>query len=1700
MPKPQINPYAVAAVDEDDDYYRTQFKFPFNQPPPPGATNITDYRKLDGLVPPFSGIESEFQSWMSLFIPVVHRARCPVAWKAVTLYKCMSKTDSTLRSIMDGAGATPQDYARIINRLVNTYAHPEGLLASRARDLHNIKQVHQKDYQQMEDWLNKLESFMDTATLVGRRNDIYSSQFYEENLARMDENMAHAFLDWADYRNLQLHAPTLAMWLERRVADARTVRRGRKQPEVANVQLYAGHREPPQQQEVSQPSQGASARPRYACPLDGQAHGLAVCDNFKAMAPQERRMKMREWKRCYACLQTGHNIKACSKAVTCTKCDKYHHTLLHNSRLPRNTAARRHHAYAADANVDEEWTDDSDIEEVHNHTSYKVSANHKVALQTIPVDVYNGTRKTTLNCLMDQGATGAFMSKRAAEVLAATGHAAVSTVTGFGGKITTEVVTIVDLQISAVGSGRKHWIQVQVSQDPAASYKPHDWAKTKSKFKHLKHLPLPHPVQDKGVDLMLGMNTPELITSVLPDVVGERHEPIARLTVLGWVVGGPTGEPGEDNRSNFVFRASPWTPPTWNEQNPWFSHSFATHTPDARDLPKTGRSKDDDLGQLLVRMWEIDRAAAVGTPNLQDEKLFQFLRDNITLDNNKYCLPTLWKEPDSRPRNNYNYALSRLMALWRSKTMKDEVVARLYNEQLQDWLASNYVYQVTSDNLANDNAYYLPHFSVVRWDKQSTKVRVVMDGAARPGKNPSLNDCLKKGPKLVNELTTVLLRFRRREVCIAADIRQMFFQIKMTNADQDYHRFLWLHEDNSVKAYKWAVHPFGSAASPCVAIFAIKEHARKWKEEFPQAAETVIRSTLVDDNLDSCATVQQAVQLGRQLVSLFHKAGMQLGKIVSNSREVLQAFPQDMVAQSMDVAEFCAADLQLPTVKTLGVIYISRDDTFTFKMNPPPPQIWTKRTILRWEATLYDVHGLISPHTIKARMILQLLWREGLGWDEEITGEPAEQWQQWLRASESLPKIRVPRAITTNSSATGHLHTFCDASSTAYAAVTYFVTVFDVRLVCSKARVAPVKATSIPRLELLGAELAVELVNAVVEALDVDLARRHFWTDSTNVLCWILSESRTLNTFVANRVAKITEDAPANLWKWTPTDLNPADIPSRGLTADKLHNNQLWWQGPVFLKGNVGQWPQQPDLGQIPKEAQAEIRKGLSFKAAATNTQINKKTDSYCADEDPWRRLQAASWSKLNKIMQIIWSWRLRRHHDHPSVSKKAEHTIIHSMQNTAFAKTSETCRLGHVVPSTCNIRDLRPFADQDGLLRTEGGLRLHTHLPYQQRHPLILPADHPWTRLLLLETHRLLLHQGPRHVLATIRRKYWLVKATAVARNTLASCLECRRQRPRRQHQKMGPAIDERLPDSRCHPFFSTVLDMAGPFYVTTITKELAKHYFVLFTCATYRAVHLEPLTNSSAQEFFMALQRFSARRGVPQTLRADNGSNFVAVSADLRKMWQNLPNYKNIRWVFNPPKAPHMTGLCERMIGAAKRALYHVIRPNRCATTTQFHTALTVVEGILNTRPISTASQDVRDMEPLTPAHFLAIPPYRQLAPKPGDGWGLRTEWRSLQQTLDDLWAKFCTELQDDIQLQKKWHKRETNLEVDDLVVVLDKKVRGVWPLGRIIRTEPSRDGLVRRVQVQVKGTTVRRAAHSVILLIPAAKRQEKEEKVSL
>ena len=242
--------------------------------------------------------------------------------------------------------------------------------------------------------------------------------------------------------------------------------------------------------------------------------------------------------------------------------------------------------------------------------------------------------------------------------------------------------------------------------------------------------------------------------------------------------------------------------------------------------------------------------------------------------------------------------------------------------------------------------WFLPHFPVCRPDKTTTKTRIVFDAIAKH-KGVSLNDMIAPGPKLQTNLFDVLLRFRRYLVALACDIREMYLQIQIPSEDRSYFRFLWrdLEIDRRPDVYEFERAVFGDASAPFRAQFVAQENAHRHKGRFPLAAETVEKSTYMDDSLDSTLSEDQAVELYTQLDGLWKLAGMEPRKWVSNSCSVLERIPKDKRAAKINLDQGT-----IPLMKTLGVLWLAEEDKFSFEID-----------MLGKVSTIFDPLGLISP-------------------------------------------------------------------------------------------------------------------------------------------------------------------------------------------------------------------------------------------------------------------------------------------------------------------------------------------------------------------------------------------------------------------------------------------------------------------------------------------------------------------------------------------------------------------------------------------------------------------------------------------------------------------------------------------------------------------------------------------------------------------
>ena len=226
--------------------------------------------------------------------------------------------------------------------------------------------------------------------------------------------------------------------------------------------------------------------------------------------------------------------------------------------------------------------------------------------------------------------------------------------------------------------------------------------------------------------------------------------------------------------------------------------------------------------------------------------------------------------------------------------------------------------------------WLLPHFPVIRLDKDTTKIRVVFDTAMKQGK--SLNDAIRSDPKLQREVADVLTRFRRAPVALTADISEMFLQVGLREQDRPYHRFLWRDFDTPKEpnVYEFSRLLFGNTASPFFSQYVLHTHAQAHKTEYPEAAESVDNSMYVDDLSDSSETVERAQHLQRQLSDMLAIAVFNLRKWSSNEAAVIENIP---VGDRLPAIEINNGELVKP--KTLGVTWEAARDVFLFQTKQP---------------------------------------------------------------------------------------------------------------------------------------------------------------------------------------------------------------------------------------------------------------------------------------------------------------------------------------------------------------------------------------------------------------------------------------------------------------------------------------------------------------------------------------------------------------------------------------------------------------------------------------------------------------------------------------------------------------------------------------------------------------------------------------------
>lgn len=453
---------------------------------------------------------------------------------------------------------------------------------------------------------------------------------------------------------------------------------------------------------------------------------------------------------------------------------------------------------------------------------------------------------------------------------------------------------------------------------------------------------------------------------------------------------------------------------------------------------------------------------------------------------------------------------------------------------------------------------------------------------------------------------------------------------------------------------------------------------------------------------------------------------------------------------------------------------------------------------------------------------------------------------------------------------------------------------------------------------------------------------------------------------------------------------------------------------------------------------------------------------------------------------------------DHITVHemRHATTTLIKIMQKDDFNDEIICLKNKKDINKKSKLKKLNVFLDCDGLLRVGGRLK-NSNMAFDAKHQIVIPKNHAVTSLIISETHKLALHGGPKLVESIMRRKYWTIDSQSAIKKEIRQCMSCAKYTPKAMEQLMAHLPQYRV-NRPLKVFMDTAIDFAGPFYTKTSTlrsSKIEKSYISVFVCMATKAMHLELVSNLTAESFIAALRRFIARRGKITNIFSDNGTNFVAankiiqeLNEDEKMRYQNSLNNEflsnEIIWHFSPPGSPHHNGLAE---AAVKSTKFHLKRAlgEKHLTFEEMCTLLSQVEAVVNARPICAMSNDPNDIQPLTPAHFLNMVPM-ELAPE-NDLMDVKenylSRWQLVQKIFQNFWIQWKNDYLNQLQLRNKWYTKNPEINVNDLVMVKDESLpASKWAMGRIVQKHPGSDGHTRVVSVKTAKNTIKRTITKV------------------
>lgn len=1593
-------------------------------------------------IPQFNG---DYQNWLEFrdtYISMIHKN--DNLDNISKFHYLRASLHGSAAIVVQNINFTKESYETAWNLLCDRYDNSRLLVNNHVHALFNVEPISRESSQSIRHLLDVTNKNIRALTVLKQ-----PTQHWDTLIIYMMSNKLDSVTSryWGEFRNTLSEPPTLSQFctflsnradLLENLEDKITIN-----PENVKTKSFI----------IRNNESNKKYNKNNACPMCKSEHLLFSCEKFKALSIESRINKVKECKLCFNCLKPGHSNKTCT-LTHCRYCKLKHNTLLHlhtnkiQNPNPASTAPIQESVALPISSIVTDTSQSTVINDIalstntHQHTT---SSNVLLSTAVVHVLDYKGSAHKA-RLLLDNGSTANFITHELCSKLGLQKRETRSTISGIWTQ-SCDSTKSCNIIIKSLYSDYQANVNCLIL--------PQITKALPSKLINTNHINLPTGVQladpsfgvPSAIDILVGAETFWSVICNNSIDLG-KNQPKLYETKLGWLVSGYIAGPKSSHHCHFL-----------NQE------------------------------ESLSRFWELDSILpkhSLTTEERECENLFY--TSTYRKDNGQFVVTMPLKKDPSELGDSYAMAKIRFLSLER-KFQRDPTFKNMYLEFMREYIQLGHMTENTLNKNTSCTNYFLPHHGVIRESSTTTKLRTVFDASAVTTTGLSLNDIQMVGPTVQDDLLSILIRFRQHKFVVAGDIEKMYRAIELNPIQRSLQQIVFRDDPSQpLKMFTLNTVTYGTASAPYLATKCLSSLADSVDND--QVKMSIKRDFYVDDYLSGGNTEESVIQTCKEVISTLSSAQFNLRKFKSNSNYIIQQITNEKC--DTNILNLSKTN---PTVsaKTLGVCWQCDLDTLSFSININLRDKVTKRHILSVISQIFDPLGLVGPSIIEAKLIMQKLWMSKLEWDDEVPTDIKQAWLSFSSTLKYLNSIQIPRWVLYNNYIKAELHTFSDASERAYGACVYARVVCDdgsvhTSLIASKNKVAPLKPTTMPRLELCAALIAARLCTKVLTSLTLRVDCR-YWCDSTIVLSWLTTASSRLKPFVRNRVNEINEATAGKAWGYVPSLENPADLVSRGVKADVISSSSMWWSGPSFLQNSEESWPKMPNSSE--KRDLPEI---VCHIAQNTHSTINTNPISNLVHRHSNFKRLLHSVAYVNRFIK---NCKQKQNKINGNLGTKELNNaliiVLKQCQIEMFPDEYLLLKSNKQLPRKNRLLSLSPYMDSSGVIRANG--RLHnSNYSYDTKHPMLLCSKHHVTKLIFRAKHIELFHASPLLLLAEIRQSYWTLGGRNLAKSIVHHCVKCIRHKA----QKIQPIMGH-LPTLRTElefPFLNTSVDYAGPILIANRRGrgcKLIKSYICIFTCLAVKAVHLELVTELSAEAYLAALRRFAARRGKPQTILSDNATNFVGASNDLKSIISN-PSIasnladENINFLFTPAYSPHFNGLAEAAVRSTKYHLRRVLGMTHL-TYEEMYTCLTQIEAILNSRPITPLSTDPSDYCALTPSHFL-IGRTTSSVPMQTVSETANVNLLERHRRVDALklhfWRRFTNEYITSLQQRTKWTKSNEGLQPNSLVIIRERNTPPlVWSLGRITAVYPGSDGINRVAEIKTNRGTIRRAYNNICAL---------------